>query len=225
MTVTEHILLESDDRAVPDRLTARKIHAECVFRSRLRNRTLQLEIIDLYYLSVKIRRARAPALEYVLDLRFVDPTLHSSRHIAWRSIVAASTLAVTACVGLCSVNSLPQLWKLDWPLVSTGLFGLTASALLMCVYRTTETLSLRSTHGHARLLQFTGQIGMLKALRPFITKLGAHMRIAMAARRATRMEHLRDEMREHFRLKEIGVLADAEYEACKTRILAAHAAR
>jgi hypothetical protein len=59
-------------------------------------------------------------------------------------------------------------------------------------------------------------------VRPFTQKLAAHIRIAIAARRSSRVEHLRDEMREHFRLKEAGVLPNEEYEACKRRILAKH---
>ena len=37
-----------------------------------------------------------------------------------------------------------------------------------------------------------------------------------------RPEHLRDEMREHFRLRKHGVLSAEEYEASKARILAEH---
>jgi hypothetical protein len=48
------------------------------------------------------------------------------------------------------------------------------------------------------------------------------VRLAAAARRSTMAEHLRDELREHYRLKEIGVLADETYDASKVRILARH---
>src|SRR5436305_9594979 len=53
MPTTEHILLESDFRQVPDLRDARTVHARLEFRSRLRRRVLQLEIIDYYYLSVR----------------------------------------------------------------------------------------------------------------------------------------------------------------------------
>jgi hypothetical protein len=57
----------------------------------------------------------------------------------------------------------------------------------------------------------------------FTHKLAAHIQLAIAARRLSEMEHLRDEMREHFRLKEAGVLSQEQYEASKGRILARHA--
>jgi hypothetical protein len=55
-----------------------------------------------------------------------------------------------------------------------------------------------------------------------MAKLGAHIRLAAGARRCTKTEHLRDEMREHLRLKEIGVLSAGEYEKAKVRILDQH---
>jgi len=222
MKDTEHILLESDDRTVPDPCTARKSHAQCAFRSRLRNRTLQLEIIDFYYLSVKLGRAHSTVSEYVLDLRFVDPAVHVSRHIAWRSIVATLAIGALTFLSLTQISSPPQWWPHDWLFVCAVLLVLTASALLVCTYRTTETLALRSAHGRARLLEFTGRLGMSGSLRPFMNKLRAHIRIATTARRPTKRQHLRDEMREHYRLKEIGVLASLEYDASKSRILAEH---
>ncbi len=222
MRDTEHILLESDDRTVPDLCVARKSHAQCAFRSRLRSRTLQLEIIDFYYLSVKIGPARSTVSEYVLDLRFVDPAVHVSRHIAWRSIVATLAIGALTFLSLTQISSPPHWWPHDWLFVCGVLLVLTASALLVSTYRTTETLALRSAHGGARLLEFTGRLGMSGSLRPFINKLGAHIRIATTARRPTKRQHLRDEMREHYRLKEIGVLASLEYEASKSRILTEH---
>jgi hypothetical protein len=55
-----------------------------------------------------------------------------------------------------------------------------------------------------------------------MAKLAAHIRLSSAARRRTKAEHLRDEMREHLRLKELGVLSAGEYEKAKVRILDQH---
>jgi hypothetical protein len=96
------------------------------------------------------------------------------------------------------------------------------AAAVVCLYRTTETISMYSAHGRAKLLEFTSGLGAERTFRPFTNKLAAHIKLALAARRPMRSEHLRDEMREHFRLRENGVLSVEEYEASKARILAEH---
>jgi hypothetical protein len=223
MPNTEHILLESDLRQVPELRDARTVHASIEFRSRLRRRVLQLEIIDYYYLSVRSHSRTVP-LEYVLDLRFVDVP-RRLRHIAWRWITF-SLLFLALASGIASridASATPW-WQHYWlPLCATVIL-VWAFATLMSVYRTTETLSLFSIHGAARLLECIGGLGTLRIFRHFMVKLAAHIRLAAGARRHTKAEHLRDEMREHLRLKEIGVLSAAEYEKAKLRILGEHSA-
>ena len=55
-----------------------------------------------------------------------------------------------------------------------------------------------------------------------MAKLAGHVRLASAVRRRPKAEHLRDEMREHLGLKEIGVLSAEEYETAKASILDQH---
>jgi hypothetical protein len=93
---------------------------------------------------------------------------------------------------------------------------------LVGIYRTTETATLWSTHGAAKLLELTAGLGRVRLARSFMIRLAAHIRLSSAARRRMRTEHLRDEMREHLRLKELGVLSAEEYEASKVRILNEH---
>ncbi len=167
--------------------------------------------------------SRVPVPEYVLDLRFVDPVLVESRHIAWRWLAATLTLAalLAAAVWWVSASSTP--WLQRDVLAGIGaLFALTAGGGVVSLYRTTESLTLRSIHGQANLFHCTGGLGTLRALRPFVTTLAAHVKRAANARRTSKAEHLRDEMREHFRLKEAGVLPNEVYEASKLRILRTH---
>jgi hypothetical protein len=220
MRITEHILLESDLREVPDLRAARKVHARIAFRSRLRRRFMQLEIIDYYYLAVR-SRSRSTSLEYVLDLRFVDMP-RVSRHISWRWIAASFVLTSLTCAMLHLGASTPPLWQRHWRAVCAAAIGGWAVATLMAVYRTTETVRLFSTGGAAKLLEYSGELGTLRGVRRFMAKVAAHVRLATAARRSTRGEHLRDEMREHARLKKLGVLCAPEYESAKARILGGH---
>ena len=220
MTVTEHILLETDLRQVPELRDARKSHGRIVLRSRLRRRVLHLEIIDYYYLSVR-SHTHARALEFSLDLRFARaPQL--SRHVAWRWMAASLALIVVPAAIAMAIRT-SAWWRKEWLPVSLAVAALWAGTTFVCLYRTTETIRLISTCGAARLLEFTAGPGTFRALRPFVAKLMAHLRLASAARRPTKAEHLRDEMREHQRLRELGVLSVSDYEASKARILGQHA--
>jgi hypothetical protein len=224
MMATEHILLESDEREIPEAQGARKVHATLRLKNAFRRHAIELDIIDYYFLSVRTRHWRAGLTEYVLDLRFIDPKLRLSRHIAWRWMYGVIGLAA-ATVGSAwwIASSKSTWWKHDWMPVCAGLFVATVLAIVVCAYRTTETLTVYSGHGKAQLLQFVGSLGTFRALRRFTVKLAAHVRIAFAARRPNKAEHLRDEMREHFRLKEAGVISAEEYDESKRLILQQHA--
>ena len=224
MPLGEYIVLESDEQhTVPHPRESRKRHARVEAPDRIRRRVLRLEIIDYFYLAVRVQCAQSVMAEYVLDLRFVDPSVRMSRHIATRWLVATLVLAALAvAIGLrVQGSAAPGNWLVACLIAST----LAVGAGFVCAYRTTETLAVFSIHGRARLLEYTGMLGLGRALRPFLIKLSAHVRIAIAARRRSKALHLRDEMREHARLHETGVLSKPEYEAGKVRILAAHAPR
>ena len=188
-----------------------------------RRRASELALIDYCYLSVRTWRSRSPDAQYVLDLRFVDPALRLSRHVAWRFLAASAVLAVLAVALAWRISASSTPWRHEWLLPLGGLFGLAVCAALVGLYRTTKTLVLFSVSGRARLLELTGGVGSFRAMRSFSRTLAAHVRIASARRRRSRAEHLRDEMREHLRLKEAGVLSEKEYEMSKARILAKHA--
>jgi hypothetical protein len=218
----EHILLESDATQVPDARNPRKVHARIEFRSRLRNRLLQLQIIDYYYLCVR-SQSRSANLNYVLDLRFVD-TPRRFRHISWRWIAFSLVLLLLASGIVWLIDGSATPWQQhEWLPVCEAVIVMWGLATLVGVYRTTETVSLFSIHGAAKLLECTGGLGTLRSVHRFMAKLAVHIRLASGARRRTKAEHLRDEMREHQRLKEIGVLSARQYEAAKVRILDQHA--
>jgi len=222
--VAEHIVLESDVREVPDLRAVRRVHADLEVRSRLRRRVLQLRVIDYYYLAVR-SRSRSGELEYVLDLRCVAGLPQLSRHVAWRWITAAlALLALTIGMSASIIGSSAAApwWTHGTLGACSAVAGLWVLATLIAAYRTTETVRLLSAHGQARLLEFTGGLGTARAIRRLMPKLAAHLRLAAAARRTTKADQLRDEMREHQRLRKLGVLGSEDYETSKARILAQH---
>jgi hypothetical protein len=221
MPQSEHILLESEvwEVKVPHPRASRKVHARIDVKARLRRRALRLEIIDYYYLMVRLHRSRSVLAEYVVDLRFVDPSVRLSRHIASRWLLVTLGLMALA-IGIAfriDDSAVPGTWLAACATVSVMAVG----AALVFLYRTTETVTVYSAHGRAKLLEFTSGLGAMRAVRPFLIKLGAHIKLSAAARRPSISHHLRDEMREHFRLRETGVLRRGVRDQ-QRRILAEH---
>ena len=93
---------------------------------------------------------------------------------------------------------------------------------MLAIRHTTEALNFTSVHGGASFVSVLGGIGSAKQGRSFFVSLIKEISAAKAARRQAKQELLRDEMREHHRLRELGVLSEADYEASKARILKAH---
>jgi hypothetical protein len=220
MNGDEHILLESDERDVPTLDTARRIHARIVLPGDRWRPALELAVIDYFFLSVRIARARRA--RFVVDLRHVDASVRLARQIPWTWIAVSGAFLLLAILGLRGiVTSTAPWWRHEWLSATVAFFAVAAAAMYAAVHRTAETLTLFSAHGRAKLLFHAGGPGTLRAFRMFMPRLEAHLRIAGARRRAG-ADHLRDEMREHFRLKEAGALTEAEYEAAKKKILATH---
>lgn len=223
MHAAEHIVLESEEREIPHIRSRRREHASLQCRSRLQGRRLTLSIMDYYYLGVRLTERAAAPQEYVLDLRFVDPSFALTRRVPWRWIWSALTLTVAAAASTTWFAAATESSQRDLAaLISAALFAAALLAWLAVAARLAETVALHSLHGEAVLLQYTGGGGTLHRARPFLRKLAAHVRLAAAARRTTMAQHLRDELREHYRLKEVGVLAAEAYDASKMRILARH---
>jgi hypothetical protein len=182
-----------------------------------------MDIIDYYFLSVRCWRSGSLPTGYVLDLRFVDPRVELSRHVAWRWIVAALVLIASALELVVRPGSVAQnWWHYDWPLPVIAVMATGVAAAVVAVLSSTETVRVHSGYGRATVLEFSGGLGTLRALRIFMAKLAAHTQFAAGARRASRAGHLSDEMREHARLKVLGVLSPREYDEAKARILGQH---
>jgi len=182
-----------------------------------------LSIIDYYYLGVCLVQSAAAPQEYVLDLRFVDPAFAMTRRVPWRCIWAALALTAAAAASMmwfAAEAAAPQ--RHLAAVISASLVAGAVLAYVAVAARLVETVTLHSLHGGAAVLEYRGSAGTLRKARPFMRKLAAHVQLAAAARRASMAEHLRDELREHYRLKEAGVLAAEIYDACKRRILARH---
>lgn len=221
----EHISIESssDDNISPARRARGKVLAVYALKSPLRGCETDLSLLEDHFVAVRCVRPDSLPKKYDVDLRFVNPRPVRIREISWTWLIVTVGLVALAC-GTIAVQ-----WRLTpEPWLQTGILAALATLLVstltgfLCVRRTTESLEFRSLHGDATLLSVTGGIGSAREGKRFFVALMKDINTAKAARPQEKPQFLRDEMREHHRLRELGVLTEEEYERSKARILAQH---
>jgi hypothetical protein len=223
----EHISLDTghdDDTLVaPKKRPHRPTRMSYTLASRLRGCVTQLGLLDDHYLSVQLTRPDIEPRKYDFDLRFASAKPVIVRHVAWFWLAIAVSLAALA------TSALFMLWPknaTEWlnsvPLTAVAALLASIGAVLMFLRRTTESLEFVSVHGGVTLVSVTGAIGSAREGKKFFVELIKSINAAKAARPQPPPVFLRDEMREHHRLRELGVLTEEQYAACKSRILASH---
>jgi hypothetical protein len=143
------------------------------------------------------------------------------RRIAWKWLLVCVALGLSGAAAL----ALPPEGVLSSsPATLAGASALCAAvgAFWLFVRRTTESLEFRSVHGQATLVSVVGGIGSARAGKRFFVELIRSINAAKHERAQQKQQFLRDEMREHYRLRELGVLSEEQYEQSKARILAEH---
>lgn len=214
----EHIALEGETETVAHE--HRKARASYTLHSAVHGLRTELSLLDEHYLDVRITRARKEPLEYSLDLRFLNSLPVRVRRIAWAwfALGAAGTLA--GCVGVWFAVSAASL---AYALGSSAALAGAALVVWLGMRATSEALNFSSVHGGATLVSVIGGLGSIEQGKAFFVAMIKEIAAAKAARPQSKPQWLRDEMREHHRLRELGVLSEADYEASKKRILKAHA--
>lgn len=222
----EHISIESnhDDSATPARRARGKVLASYQLKSTLRGCETELVLLDDHFVSVRSTRPDNPLpKKYDVDLRFVNPKPIRTREISWTWLVVTIGLIALAIGAIASRwGTVEQPWLLPGVIAAFGTLLVSALTFFLFLRRTTESLEFRSVHGEATLISVTGGIGSARNGKQFFVALMKDINAAKTARPQERPQYLRDEMREHHRLRELGALSEEEYERSKMRILGAH---
>jgi hypothetical protein len=220
----EHIHIEAEPGSVaaPTPHRQRRVRTSYALKSRLRGCETEVSIFEDHYVAVRTVRPDARARKYEFDLRFANPKPVCVRSISWFWLLLAGSMALLAAGGVWATWAQAGRWSS--PIFLSALVTLLAAggALLMFVRRTVESLEFVSMHGGATLISVVGGIGSARAGKRFFIDLIKSINAAKAARPQERQQLLRDEMREHHRLHELGVLSDQQYEQSKARILSSH---
>jgi hypothetical protein len=220
----EHIHIEAEPGAVaaPAALRRRKVRTSYVLKSKLRGCETEVAIHEDHFAAVRTVRPDAEPRQYEVDLRFANPKPLRVRSISWFWLSLAACLALLASGGLWSAWGDASRWSS--PVFLTSLVTLLAAggATILFLRRTVEALEFVSVHGGATLVSVVGGIGSARAGKRFFIELIRSINAAKTERPQELPQFLRDEMREHHRLRELGVLSEQQYEESKARILASH---
>lgn len=220
----EHIHIEAEPGTVaaPAPPRRRKVRTRFVLESRLRGCETEIAILEDHFAAVRTVRPDTQLRKYEVDLRFANPKPVRVRTISWFWLALGGSLALLAAGGIWSTWSDAPRWSSPVFLTAALTLLAAAGAMVLFLRRTIESLEFVSMHGGATLLSVAGGIGSARSGKRFFIELIKSIHAAKAARPQERPQFLRDEMREHHRLRELGVLTDEQYEQSKARILASH---
>lgn len=216
----EHVSIEGEPIApiCPTRQPHRIARHRYRLRSRLRGCCTELTLLEGNHLRVDDSSGRAG--KYELDLCHLHPQPVRVRHIAWVWLaVFIGCLAAVAGTFSVVLESAPRALPLG---VGCGMLFVSAVALLLFLRRTTESLKFRSRHGMVALVTVTAGLGGIRKGKPFFVELIKCIHAAQRECTQSRQQLLCAEMREHHRLRDLGVLSEREYSQSKARILAQH---
>lgn len=220
----EHISLEADVdvSAPPLRPPHRKVLSKYVLASGLRRCSTELALLDDHYLQVN-SRSRKEHKKYSFDLRYLNSQPVRVRSIAWTWFGLSIAALAIGAVGIWFAATHGAAMFSSTPFFGACIaFIATIASAIEGVRCTTESLNFTSVHGGAPFVSVVGGLGSTKNGKSFFVSMIKEISAAKAARPQGKQQWLRDEMREHHRLRELGALSELDYEASKARILKAH---
>ena len=171
------------------------------------------------WLGVMEQRRGEPGEELIVKLRALDPKPVLTRHLATATLrIALYLLSSGALVGWIVYRLAPS--SLAAAATSAVLVAAATVALRLSVRRTREQVTFRTKYAQTTMFVLTANFGSFRACRALVPKLVSAINVARKDNPPDKSRQLRDEMREHYRLREIGFLTDDECAAAAQRILA-----
>jgi hypothetical protein len=223
----EHLVLEGSEAETVASLAdtfvierprdARKAIETWQLRDRFHRRRLELQTFDDAMLTLTEFGRGKTLRAQRLDLRFLDPAAALTLRRPRRLLKLA--LGSAACGLLCLALDVVLPSSL-LPLLGGASLALAALVALIAARRTGEEVVFFTRHGRAPALRWQAGFGCVRRSRKLRPRLAAAIDEASRGPVANRAASLRAEMREHYRLKEAGILSNEECTAAARRILA-----
>lgn len=223
-TVGEHISLESDGGAARPAPNTVKPLIRFELGDEERNATSAICVLRDQHVAIETIDADSAHNQYTVDLRYVDPRPAGIRKVAWPWLYVSMGLAALTAIAWALYSLAPAIAQsIGGVYTAIGLGVLTVAGLVLSYRFSREFVVFVSVHGRARLITIRGGLGTIRRVKPCTAEIIKHIKIArLQAASQPRQAYLRDEMREHSRLRDQGVLNELEYTNARTRILGAH---
>jgi len=214
----ETVLLEADEaehdvvRAVP-----KTIQRHLKLHDRGRGLRTELVLYEEGFLKVAEERRGKRAAEQLLNLRYLDSRPTISRFVAMKPIYVG--LGLTGAGTL--FGSLVY-FKLFLALTLPATVMLVTAAViafLLSAYRTQEESTFCTMTGRADVLTLRATFGCIRALRKLVPELVDAIHQGHTLNVPARGDYLREEMQEHYRLQDEGILTEDYCSASTQRIL------
>lgn len=221
----EHCVLEDvtmEHPALPDELAdgrseSREMLDRTEIRDRMRGRRTVVRIYSNGWIQVKSERRGRKVFDHRIDLQYLDPVPEITAHYPWRLLKASGILA-----GVSLLFGLPAWfgWLSRFTIPAAALsVSATIIALLWTVYLSHEKIHFQTLHGRANAIRFGAGLGTIRRFHKLLPKIVGAIADAAESVQDETVVYLRSEMREHYRLRNDGVLSDTECAASTGRIL------
>ena len=214
----EHIFIGSEDSSRDPKIASR-VREHIELRNRLRHTVTEVTLYEEGFVEIveQLRAERGDAFR--LDLQYLDP-IPSIRFVLAKR---AFWLALGAAGAAGGASLLADLFPSIGPgaVVAAVLAAVTAlGAAAVGLYRSHETVEFYTLHGRARVLRLVANFGSIKRFRAFVPQLSAAIEESAERIVHDASAYLRAEMREHYRLRGVGVLSPKTCADSTGRILA-----
>lgn len=215
---TDHVILEEEDELDESSMDPRTIRQRLELNNRVRGTRTELEVFAVGILRISVRQDSRLRRQFCIDLRhFASRPMTSRRvtsmagHAAWISVVCGAAVCLLVYFGV--LRGQTTVLALASPILAAG-------AIRAYVNSLEERIALRTRHGEALVWVLTTTFGCMREGRELARTLSSEVKRIHHCDRRDENRRLRAEIREHYRLSEIGVISARECAAAVRRTLA-----
>jgi hypothetical protein len=220
----EHCVLEdvtiqqpSLDMSFRNGSDAREVAEEITIRDKLRGRQTFVRIFAEGWADIEVQRRAKATTHHRIDLRYLDPVPKMRRYHPIRLLQAGAIGG-----GLTALFSIPAIfgWFTGFSIPATVVLAtVTFAILFVAFYLSHEKITFQTLHGRAQAIRFGAGLGTIRRFRKLVPQLVEAIADAAETVIDETAVYLRAEMREHYRLRNDGILSEAECAESTGRIL------